>query len=164
MNISQNVSLRTLYSSLHLWLYMMWWRKWVMTWTDLNDRACLPLLIFDPSLFKAFFTSSKPRVPPLSESDGAVTPYAQGHTGGLTGLSLPRAEPSVGSPHVSLFVSGADRGDTNCTPVSQRGICFDMAILDSAYLLSQVIWVFALHHKLVIQITNWWCTKHRSNM
>ncbi|XP_041802302.1 solute carrier family 45 member 3 [Chelmon rostratus] len=110
------------------------------------------LLCLYHSNTQAFFTSSKPRVPPLSESDGAVTPYAQGHTGGLTGLSLPRAEPSVGSPHVSLFVSGADRGDTNCTPVSQRGICFDMAILDSAYLLSQVLPAMCLGS--IVQLAN----------
>ncbi|XP_076607053.1 solute carrier family 45 member 3 [Chaetodon auriga] len=98
---------------------------------------------------QAFFTSSKPRLPQLSKSDGIATSYAQGHTVGLT---LPRAEPSVRSPHVSLFVSEGDKSETNCTAVSQRGICFDMAILDSAYLLSQVLPAMCLGS--IVQLVN----------
>lgn len=45
---------------------------------------------------------------------------------------------SDGSPHVSLLVGGNDEDETDCTPVSQRGMCYDMAILESAYLFSQV--------------------------
>lgn len=86
--------------------------------------------------------------PRLSDSDGSAltksllscapaTPYVKGLIAG--GLTLPGAEPSVGSPYVSLSVRGGDKGEADCAPVSQRGICFDMAILDSAYLLSQVM-------------------------
>ncbi|KAG8007404.1 Solute carrier family 45 member 3 [Nibea albiflora] len=97
---------------------------------------------------QAFFTSSKPRPPQLSESDkplltcGPATPHAQ-DTGRL---NLPGTDASVGSPHVSLFEGGGNRADTDCAPVSQRGMCFDMAILDSAYLLSQVTWVIRCGH------------------
>lgn len=60
--------LKLLYSLLHRWLHSLFiWE--VMTVTDLHCRALLYLLIFYPSLFKAFFTSSKPRPPQLSESD-----------------------------------------------------------------------------------------------
>lgn len=107
--------LKLLYSLLHRWLHSLFiWE--VMTVTDLHFRALLYLLIFYPSVFKAFFTSSKPRPPQLSKSDddaltkplltcGPSTLHPKGHTGELT---LSGAEPSVGSPHVSLCVGGGD--------------------------------------------------------
>ncbi|XP_051272441.1 solute carrier family 45 member 3 [Dicentrarchus labrax] len=119
------------------------------------------LLCLYHSDIQAFFTSSKPRPPQLNKnvavavrtepliSLGPATPHAQGHTGGL---SSPGAEPAVGSPHVLLFVAGGDTGDTDCTPFSQRGMCFDMAILDSAYLLSQVLPAMCLGS--IVQLTN----------
>ncbi|TMS19137.1 Solute carrier family 45 member 3 [Larimichthys crocea] len=103
---------------------------------------------------QAFFTSSKSRPPQLSESDkplltcGPATPHAQ-DTGRL---NLSRTDPSVGSPHVSLFEGGGNRVDTDCAPVSQRGMCFDMAILDSAYLLSQVLPAMCLGS--IVQLAN----------
>ncbi|XP_067444716.1 solute carrier family 45 member 3 [Thunnus thynnus] len=109
---------------------------------------------------QAFFTSSKPRPLQLSDSDdpllaksllscGPATPYANRTPGGLT---LPRADPSVGSPYVPLFAGGSDRGEGDYTPVSQRGLCFDMAILDSAYLLSQVMPAMCLG--TIVQLVN----------
>lgn len=107
---------------------------------------------------QAFFTPSKPHKPqrlskgadvaPITSllTRGPAAPYAHGHPAGLT---LPGAEPSVGSPNVSVFVSG---GDVDCIPASERGICFDMAILDSAYLLSQVLPALCLGS--IVQLSN----------
>ena len=74
---------------------------------------------------KDFFTSSKPGPPQLSG-----------------------AEPSVGSSHVSLLKyelvagddgdDGGDGGEADCTPESQRRMCFDIAIMERGYLLSKV--------------------------
>ncbi|XP_037604364.1 solute carrier family 45 member 3 [Sebastes umbrosus] len=71
---------------------------------------------------QAFFTSSKPRHRQLS-----------GNTG---------------EPQVSVFAGGGTKGEA----VSQRGICFDMAIVDSAYLLSQLVPAMCLGS--IVQLAN----------
>ncbi|KAM7402717.1 hypothetical protein PAMP_017931 [Pampus punctatissimus] len=107
-----------------------------------------------------FFTSSKPRRPQLSDADdsplakpflscGPPSPYAN-HTAG--GLILPGADPSVGSSHISLFAGENNRSEADCTPVTQRGMCFHMAILESAYLLSQVMPAMCLG--TIVQLAN----------
>ncbi|KAM7423318.1 hypothetical protein PAMA_011057 [Pampus argenteus] len=109
---------------------------------------------------QVFFTSSKPRRPQLRDGDdsllakpflscGPASPYAD-HTAG--GLILPGADPSVGSPHISLFAGGNNPSEADCTPVTQRGMCFDMAILESAYLLSQVMPAMCLG--TIVQLAN----------
>ncbi|CAK6975834.1 solute carrier family 45 member 3 [Scomber scombrus] len=114
------------------------------------------LLCFYHSDKQAFFTSSKPRLPQFSDPDdpplakpplsnGQAAPYANHSTGGLT---LPGADPCVGP----LFAGGSDRGEADCTPVSKRGLCFDMAILESAYLLSQVMPAMCLG--VIVQLAN----------
>ncbi|XP_026200347.1 solute carrier family 45 member 3 [Anabas testudineus] len=87
---------------------------------------------------QVFFTSSKPRTCLLSTSDNpaALTVYSCGHT---EEEMSSEEDFSDGSPHVSLLVGGNDEDETDCTPVSQRGMCYDMAILESAYLFSQVL-------------------------
>ncbi|XP_070695500.1 solute carrier family 45 member 3 [Pempheris klunzingeri] len=106
---------------------------------------------------QAFFTSLKPKPPQLSVRDNpALTkpPHSCGpHTPDVTGgLSLPKAASCDRPPHVSLSVSGGDGGEADCSPVSQRGMCFDMAILDSAYLLSQVLPAMCLGS--IVQLAN----------
>uniref|UniRef100_A0A3Q0T934 Solute carrier family 45 member 3 n=1 Tax=Amphilophus citrinellus TaxID=61819 RepID=A0A3Q0T934_AMPCI len=71
---------------------------------------------------------------------------------GSGGLTLPGVEFSVGSPHVSPLVGGGDRAEADSTQVSQRGMCFDMAILEGAYLLSQVLPAMCLGS--IVQLTN----------
>uniref|UniRef100_A0A668ABY3 Solute carrier family 45 member 3 n=1 Tax=Myripristis murdjan TaxID=586833 RepID=A0A668ABY3_9TELE len=74
----------------------------------------------DPAVSKSLFSS-----------DPAAL-RGNGHPGGVT---LPGEAPPAGS----LALDAGDGGEGDSTPVCQRGICFDMAILDSAYLLSQVL-------------------------
>ncbi|XP_071394744.1 LOW QUALITY PROTEIN: solute carrier family 45 member 3 [Centroberyx affinis] len=96
---------------------------------------------------QAFFKSPKPRAfqrgksddPALSRSllsSDPATLHGNGHPGGVT---LPGEAPPVGSPHTSLLLEGDDGGEEDSAPVSERGMCFDVALLDSAYLLSQVL-------------------------
>nr|XP_046240824.1 solute carrier family 45 member 3 [Scatophagus argus] len=105
---------------------------------------------------QTYFTSSNPRprrdhvvLAKNFPTCGPDSLCPNGHTGTP---SLPGTEPSVGSSHVSLTVAGGDRAEANCTQVSQRGICFDMAILDSAYLLSQVLPAMCLGS--IVQLSN----------
>uniref|UniRef100_A0A668AKF7 Solute carrier family 45 member 3 n=1 Tax=Myripristis murdjan TaxID=586833 RepID=A0A668AKF7_9TELE len=101
------------------------------------------LLCFYHSDRQAFFAPSTSKPSPVCErGDPAVSkslfssdPAAlrgNGHPGGVT---LPGEAPPAGS----LALDAGDGGEGDSTPVCQRGICFDMAILDSAYLLSQVL-------------------------
>ncbi|XP_040888933.1 solute carrier family 45 member 3 [Toxotes jaculatrix] len=110
---------------------------------------------------QVFFTSSHPGPCLLRESDdpvltkpissfGRANPHANGHTKGPT---LSEEDPSVGLPHLSLFVGGNEKRDEpGCTPVSQREMCFDVAILDNAYLLSQVLPAICLGS--IVQLAN----------
>uniref|UniRef100_A0A4W6FJ97 Solute carrier family 45 member 3 n=1 Tax=Lates calcarifer TaxID=8187 RepID=A0A4W6FJ97_LATCA len=70
-----------------------------------------------------------------------ASPYVNGHTGGVT--------LSEELPNISQFAGG---DEASCTPVSQRGLCFDIAILDSAYMLSQVLPAICLGS--VVQLVN----------
>ena len=96
------------------------------------------MLIIHPFLFKFFFASSDPRPCLLSDSDDQTLtkpilsggPHANDPTRGLT---LSGEEPCVG-----LLVGGNESDVAGCAPTPQRGMCFDMAILENAYLLSEV--------------------------
>ncbi|AWP03543.1 putative solute carrier family 45 member 3, partial [Scophthalmus maximus] len=44
---------------------------------------------------------------------------------------------SVGLPHTSLIQGEDGRGEAGCTPARQRGMCYDVMILNSAFLVSQ---------------------------
>ncbi|GLD61359.1 solute carrier family 45 member 3-like protein [Lates japonicus] len=101
---------------------------------------------------QVYFTSSNPRPCSLSDSNDPTltkpilpcdptSPYVNGHTGGVT--------LSEELPNISQFAGG---DEATCTPVSQRGLCFDIAILDSAYMLSQVLPAICLGS--VVQLVN----------
>ncbi|KAM3878000.1 solute carrier family 45 member 3 [Diretmus argenteus] len=105
---------------------------------------------------QAFFTSS--RLPPhqLSKHTGLSTsllpPDVTTHHGnGHPGDVAPSGEAPHGSPHASLLLE-RDGGEGDSIPVSQRGMCFDMAMLDCAYLLSQVLLAMCLGS--VVQLAN----------
>ncbi|XP_068171989.1 solute carrier family 45 member 3 [Antennarius striatus] len=101
------------------------------------------LLCLYHSQKQVFFTSPTPKSQQLSNrgdnklaSNGQVPLNSPGCT---TRLPFPGTESSAGSPHVSLMVDGGDKGNADCLPHLQRGIGFDMALLDGAYLLSQIL-------------------------
>ncbi|KAL3977724.1 cytochrome c [Sarotherodon galilaeus] len=104
-----------------------------------------------------FFKSSRPRPlertesndPTLTKPVPSCSPPAKHQA---VGLILPVAEPSVESPHLSLLVAGGDRAEADSTQVSNRGMGFDMAILEGAYLLSQVLPAMCLGS--IVQLTN----------
>ncbi|XP_021465513.1 solute carrier family 45 member 3 [Oncorhynchus mykiss] len=94
---------------------------------------------------QVFFSSSKSRPSHPGDSDDHIhskplVPPDSVHIHGNRypeGVNLPGApllSSSSTSPHVSLPL---ERGEP--IPLPQRGMCLDMAILDSAYLLSQVL-------------------------
>ncbi|XP_039604443.1 solute carrier family 45 member 3 [Polypterus senegalus] len=63
------------------------------------------------------------------------TSYPNGHPGGMPSPSLSTSTPEF---HSSITVNHSSLGAAT-TPQVNRGICFDLAILDSAFLLSQVV-------------------------
>lgn len=95
-----------------------------------------------PSLSQVFFSSSKSRPSHPGDSDDHIhskplLPPDSVHGNRYPeGVNLPGAPilSSSTSPHVSLPLER----EGEPIPLPQRGMCLDMAILDSAYLLSQV--------------------------
>ncbi|XP_028652968.2 solute carrier family 45 member 3 [Erpetoichthys calabaricus] len=63
------------------------------------------------------------------------TSYPNGHPGGMPSPSSPTSSPEF---HSSIIVNHSSLGAATAPQVN-RGICFDLAILDSAFLLSQVV-------------------------
>lgn len=87
------------------------------------------MLIFQPSLSK---DSSNPGPPQFSISDDDVL------TKPLLECGLDSLPPEDHTGELTLLGDGSD---AESRPVSERGVCFDMAILHNAYLLSEVMWL-----------------------
>ncbi|XP_041748842.1 solute carrier family 45 member 3-like [Coregonus clupeaformis] len=105
---------------------------------------------------KVFFSSSKSRPSHPGESDDHIhskplLPPDPVHIHGNSypeGVTLPGA-PLFFSSSTSLHVSLPLEREGEPIPLPQRRMCLDMAILDSAYLLSQVL--PALHLGSIVQ-------------
>lgn len=82
---------------------------------------------------QVFFSQHNTRGATAKEEGGMThkPPYTNGHPGGMPGLGLP-----LPASPPALYVSVPGDGTA---PPAGRGICLDLAILDSAFMLSQVV-------------------------
>ncbi|KPP63974.1 solute carrier family 45 member 3-like [Scleropages formosus] len=96
-----------------------------------------------------FFPSSKSRDPSddgktmVLQMNPPPSPdyqhYSTGHPGGMPGLGLAQLDHVAASPGGLYAPFPPEAGPLLPLPSAPRGLCLDMAILDSAYLLSQVV-------------------------
>ncbi|XP_068615600.1 solute carrier family 45 member 3-like [Brachionichthys hirsutus] len=88
---------------------------------------------------QVFFPSSKPRSQRGGKKLASNCQVPLNSQGCTNRLPLPGTESPAGSHLASLLVDGGDKSNGDCPPDLQRGIGFDMALLDGAYLLSQIL-------------------------
>ncbi|KAL4658583.1 solute carrier family 45 member 3 [Arapaima gigas] len=107
-----------------------------------------------------FFPSSRSRSLPDDTMAVQITPppspvyqhYGTGHPGGVPGLSLTQFDTGAAPPGGLYGSFTPETTPLLLPPVAPRGLCLDLAILDSAYLLSQV--VLSLFIGFVVQFTH----------